>query len=507
MYTHSLNCRSPGSVYCINPEYHPSEQGIKHIYATILPASFKQHKLLTELVAMNQDIRYNYNTHYLAFPQALSVRSPQPKMLFSLPRILWTILLIHFLAGCAYFKQPSIPHYAPAIQKAAAMRLEARKTEALENNLAEKADFFEERIFSTFKAPQLHIFGETDYPDKALTIDLEATALMLATMLAKYQCTQDAKDLRAIEQILDGLEQLDALNGLDGFLPYQVNAETLQITNGRTHSNAYAQIMFAYVLIAQTIPGSPAHQKVLEQAARIAQYFIRYEFKMHDAKGLPIEFSNLKPRRWQLSRSRNLDFLVIAECLRGLLPPNSPHQSELKRHLQEAIRVGYLQKIQTLSFHFLDIRIPTDGSDWLNMIRLKALTDISSRPEYASAFARLYRKQFKEKNPFFAILYQDRSQEATIQHYLDSFPLSLDNQLILPAACIELKKRPPLIKHSRTVEAVTPAPIYQRPPSDNMWKNNPFRVHGGNTAPQPVEFSGSDFTLAYWLGRMYGLVK
>jgi len=425
----------------------------------------------------------------------------------ALPRILWTTLLIYFLAGCAYFKQPSIPDYAPAIQKAAALRLEARKTEALENSLEEKAAIFEERIFSKFKAPQHHIFGETRYPNKALTIDLEASALMLATMLAKYQCTHAAKDLRAIEQILDGLEQLDALNGLDGFLPYQVNAETLHITNGRTHSNAYAQLMFAYVLIAQTMPDSPAHQKVLEQVERIAQYFLRYEFVMHDAMGLPIEFSNLKPRRWQLSRSRNLDFLVIAECLRGLLPPNSPHQAELKRHLKEAIRVGYLQKIQILSFQFLDIRIPTDGSDWLNMIRLKALTDISDRPEYASAFARLYRKQFKEKNPFFAILYQDNSQESTIRHYLDSYPLTLNTELILPAAKIELKKRPPLIKHSRTVEAVTPAPIYQRPPSDNIWKNNPFRVHGGNIATHPVEFSGSDFILAYWLGRMYELIK
>ena len=77
------------------------------------------------------------------------------------------------------------------------------------------------------------------------------------------------------------------------------------------------------------------------------------------------------------------------------------------------------------------------------MIRLKALTDISDRPEYASAFARLYRKQQKEKNPFFAILYQDNSQKTDIAHYLDSYPLTLNSQLILPDASIELKKRPP----------------------------------------------------------------
>lgn len=428
------------------------------------------------------------------------------KMLHTLNRILWPALFIHFFAGCTYFKQPSIPQYAPAIKEAAAIRLEARKTEAQETSLAEKAAIFEKRIFSKFKAPQHHIFGETRYPRQALSIDLEATALMLATMLAKFQCTQSQQDLQAINLILDGLEQLDSLNGLDGFLPYLVDAETLKITNGRTHSNAYAQLMFAYVLIAQTIPNSPTHQTVLKQADRIAHYFLKYEFKMHDAHGLPIEFSDLRPRRWQLSRSRNLDFLVIAECLRGLLPQTSPHHAALTRHINEAIRVGYLKKIQTLSFQFLDIRIPTDGSDWLNMIRLKALTDISDRPEYASAFARLYRKQQKEKNPFFAILYQDNSQKRDIAHYLDSYPLTLNSQLILPDASIELKKRPPLIKHSRTVEAVTPAPVYQRPPSDNMWKNNPYRVHGGNLANPPVEFSGSDFTLAYWLGRMYGLV-
>ena len=274
---------------------------------------------------------------------------PKPN---SVNRILWPALFIHFFAGCTYFKQPSIPQYAPAIKEAAAIRLEARKTEAQETSLADKAAIFEKEFFSKFKAPQHHIFGETRYPKQALSIDLEATALMLATMLAKFQCTQSQQDLQAINLILDGLEQLDSLNGLDGFLPYLVDAETLKITNGRTHSNAYAQLMFAYVLIAQTIPNSPTHQTVLKQADRIAHYFLKYEFKMHDAHGLPIEFSDLRPRRWQLSRSRNLDFLVIAECLRGLLPQTSPHHAALTRHINEAIRVGYLKKFKHCPSNF-----------------------------------------------------------------------------------------------------------------------------------------------------------
>lgn len=420
---------------------------------------------------------------------------------------LWMLLLTQAFAGCAYFKKPTIPHYAPPIQQAAALRLEERKKEALNTQLADKAAIFEQRIFTEFKAPKHFIFGETLHPDQALIIDLEATALVLAQVAAKYQTTQAPNDLATINQILDGLFELDALNGLDGFLPYQVNAVSMQITNGRTHSNAYAQLMFAYTLIAQTLPDSQSHLKVLEHANLIARYFLKDHFKMHDADGLPIEFSNLRPRRWQLSRSRNLDFLVLTESLKALLPAESPHQAALERHLNEAIRVGYLRKIQTLSFKFLDIRIPTDGSDWLNMIRLKTLVTVSDRKEYQQAFDRLYQKQKQEKNPFFAVLYEDPSQKAEILNYLNSFPITLNSQLMLPDQGIQLKKWPPLIKHSRTVEAVSPPPVYQRPPSDNQWKNNPYRVHGGHPSTPPIEFSGSDFTLAYWLGRMTGLLE
>ena len=431
---------------------------------------------------------------------------PSKAMPLSPKKLLCILILLQCFSGCSYFKQPSIPEYAPAIQQEAARYLEQRKAEALQTDLATKATIFEARIFSAFKAPKHHLFGERLQHNQALILDLEATALLLANMAAKYQCTQAPDDLIALHKIQEGLLKLDALNGLDGFLPYQVNAATMQITNGRTHSNAYAQLMFAYVLIAQKMPNSAAHLQVVQHADYIATYFLKYGFEMHDAQGEPIEFSNLAPKRWQLSRSRNLDFLVIAESLRALLPIESPHQVELERHIQEAIRVGYLKKIQRLSFQFLDIRIPTDGSDWLNMIRLYTLVKISERKEYKSAFDRLYKKQKKEKNPFFAILYKDRTQQAEIRHYLASFPLTLNNQLILPSDAVELKQRSPFIKHSRKVEATVPQPLYQRPSTDNMWKNNPFRVHGGQLSKNPTHFSGSDYTLTYWLGRMHGLL-
>lgn len=410
------------------------------------------------------------------------------------------------LSGCSYLEQPNAPEYAPALQQASVDRIEQRKREAEGNSLTEKAAHFEQVIFTRFKASEHDLFGEERRANQVLIVDLESTALVLAATVLKCEVTRDPKDLHAAQRIVESLIALDQLNGYDGFLPYEVEGASLKIIDGRTHANAYSQLMWAYVLVAQKLIGSEAQLQVRTHAQAIAQYFLKNQFVMRDANGRKIEFSDLSPSRWQLSRSRALDFISIAESLRFLLPVDDPQIGALDRYIRKSTQRGYRQKIQKLHFRFLDYHLPTHGSDWLNMIRLYTLVTVSQTPEYQQALDHLYNRQRHELNPFFALLYEDSSQRETIRQYMVCFPLSVDNALVLPSDNLQLKPYPPYMKNERMLEAEVPLPIYQRPLTDHEWKRNPYRVYGG-TINTPIQYSGTDYYLAYWLGRANGMIE
>jgi len=148
-------------------------------------------------------------------------------------------------------------------------------------------------------------------------------------------------------------------------------------------------------------------------------------------------------------------------------------------------------------------------------VRLCALTEATDREAYNTALRKLYRSQKHERNPQFAIMYLSRNPELPadllkreIHTYLSSFPLSLNNHEIINRKDRDIQQKlfPPLVKHSWRAEAKVPLPIYRRPLSYNEWKQNPFRLDGKFHKRGRVLFPGTDFLLAYWMGRYYQLI-
>lgn len=417
----------------------------------------------------------------------------------------WMACLL--LQACHYLPMPSNRETYPLeLQQQSQAQIQARRLEATTHSLSDKAAIFESRIFGEFRHPEHYLFGKEKHALQPLKLDLESTALILAGTAAKYAVTQEPDDLHTIHRILDSLQLLDDINGRDGFLPYIVESPGLEIIKGNTHSNAYAQLMFAYVSVIQQVPDNAAHARIRLQAKAMADYFIKYEFTMHNAAGEPIEVSDLHPSSWQHSRSRILDLLLIAESLRSLLPAEDPAVLQLQNTIRQAEKAGYLRKIQRLQFQFLGYKVPTHSSDWLNFLRLYTLTRISDRAAYHEAWERHYHALKEEQNPFYAVLYQDVSQKAAILNMMHSFPLTRNNDPILPDETVILNPHPLYKKHSRTVEALTPLPIYQRPADNFEWKRNPYRTRGHLTRHTPIEYGGIDFYIAYWFGRQNGLI-
>lgn len=417
------------------------------------------------------------------------------------------LLACLLLQACHYLPMPENNETYPLeLQQQSQDNIQTLRLEAETHSLSEKAAFFEARIFGEFRHPEHYLFGEQKSAHQPLKLDLEATALILAGTAAKYAVTNDADDLLTIQKILDSLQLMDDINGRDGFLPYIVESPNLKIIKGNTHSNAYAQLMFAYVTVVQHVPDDATHARIRDQAKAMAEYFLKYQFTMHNTSGQPIEVSDLHPCPWQLSRSRILDLLLISESLNALLPADDPAVPQLQDTIRKAEKSGYLRKIQRLQFHLLGYKIPTHSSDWLNFLRLYTLTRISGRAAYHHAWERHYQALKEEQNPFYAVLQQDHSQRASVVSMMHSFPLTRNNAPILPDETVQLNPHPLFKKHSRTVEALAPLPIYRRPADNLEWKRNPYRTRGHLTTRTRIEYAGIDFYIVYWFGRHYGMI-
>ncbi len=418
-----------------------------------------------------------------------------------------TLMACLLLQACHYLPMPSNEETYPLeLQQQSQAQIRAQRIEATTHSLSEKAAIFEEQIFGEFRHPEHYLFGKQKRAHQPLKLDLESTALILAGTAAKYAVTQDPADLHTIHRMLDSLQLMDDMNGRDGLLPYILESPSLEIIKGNTHSNAYAQLMFALVTVRQQVPDDTAHTHIRRQAKAMAGYFLKYQFTMHNASGQPIEVSDLHPSPWQFSRSRILDLLLISESLSNLLPADDPAVSQLQDVIRKAEKAGYMSKIQRLQFQFLGYKVPTHSSDWLNFLRLYTLTRISDRAAYHDAWERHYQALKAEHSPFYAVLYQDHSQQASILSTLDSFPLTRNNQPILPDETVRLNPHPLYKKHSRTVEALTPLPIYQRPADNFEWKRNPYRTRGHLTPQSITEYAGIDFYVVYWFGRLNGMI-
>jgi hypothetical protein len=421
--------------------------------------------------------------------------------------LLLTIIML-VPSGCNYLTMPSTHFKDGQTRHTQSDQLIAkRKQQAQHHTLSEKALIFESQIFTTYKAKAHYLFGKEIKKNRKLKIDIESTASVLNAMSAKYGVTGDEKDLQKIYDILTSITTFDAHNTLDGYLPCVAEGNSLKIIDNHTHSNAYTQLLAAYLTVAKVTDDTLVVAQLQKQARRIANYFINNNFKMRDQHDLLISHSDISPNIFKSSRSRILDLLAICETLNYILPESTDINNALDKVLKIARQCGYHHKIQALSIQLFDIHIPTHSSDWLNMMRLYILCEISDKKAYHHAFSKLYKEQEDEFNPLFIILAQDHQASPYVKQYLDSFPTVLTNQEVMPHKKIKLKKWPPYVKNKRIVEAKIPVPIYQRPLSTYEWKRNPYRVSGNHHRKGEKSYSGIDFLEAYWLGRYHKLIS
>jgi hypothetical protein len=216
----------------------------------------------------------------------------------------------------------------------------------------------------------------------------------------------------------------------------------------------------------QDHPAVKRHARELNE-----RFFIRYQGT------LPAEFSVLEPSSSELSSSRVLDLLVIAEGLKALT--GSPESQQL---LADCIDAGYIRKLNKFEIDIGVAKIPTHSTDWLNMMRLTTLYQFQPSPEYKRALERHFRTQQDEDNALFEAMHQlVTGRPSRALELLRDYPLLTDNREIIHRPTRRYK----LIKNRWHSETRSPIPISQRGYHYNLWKRNPFEARE-NPGQQPT---------------------
>ncbi len=303
--------------------------------------------------------------------------------------------------------------------------------------------------------------------------------------------------------ILD-IYKMDKVNGFDGFLPKNVSFDPvlnqLKLEEGEIHSNNYSVLMFAYSSVYQNTENPKIRSLVSDHVTMIAKRYIENDLKLLDDKGKEVDVSNLRTRHF----SRELDALVVFEVA-AKLAHDKKDQGQFELLVNNLIGKKYIRYKKKVHFKLFNFQIPSHSSNWLNLLRLYTLADLTNKKVYLRNFDKLYDVLSTENNPFFDALYMNLHDTVSptkisdIKYYLETFPITFDNSEIISSYLedINLESVPRYTKNSQEAEVKFPLPIYQRPMVYFEWKANQRRVDGNFNQNGNIEFSGLDFLVLY----------
>ncbi len=376
-----------------------------------------------------------------------------------------------------------------------------RRVEAASLTEEEKAAWFEQHVLAEFSSPDCRLVAKlrTDGPDIR---DIQTTAHFLAAISMKYGVLPTPETAQLALEIIEDIIAADALDGLDGRLSaYCDITDGLPKPGGTLTANGHTQLFFGYVTAWRMIHDPRIRETIQSHVTLIAQRYIDDGFILKAPSGHALPYSDVRATRWQASRSRRLDSLVFQETALLFVDDETIREHILQLQ-KKAVRAGYLGSIKRLHVSFLNVKLPSHATDWLNVLRLFTLAQASGSPEYRIALSKLYRTQRKEMNPLFnsmsAII--SGSASAATNILLDTFPLTLNNR---PVYNRDVPRRivPRLVKSEWFVEARDPLPIYRRQLRAHNWKANPYAITAEPVSESTFRYSGVDYLLAYWMHR------
>lgn len=412
------------------------------------------------------------------------------------------------LSGCV-----STPVESPA-EKALRAQRRAEVSVPLEDRVAR----IEQRLFSDFYEESLGLITNFNVvrggrAEKGV-LHVEQSAHLLVGLACKYAVTGDPLAQERAKRLLGGLETLDRLNGLDGFLPLEVRVTdgAIKVVNDQFVSSSYTQLLYAHLLAWRLFSDPQVKEEIRAQSRRMLDHILSHGLVVVGADGRPLPYSDASIKTRIIGTSRELETLsfVRAACF---FFADDPERMEALRELRKKVEddYGYAHMPYVLHVSLPMIELPTASSSWLSLMKLAALVETTGSMKYRSLLHELADDYRSHQNPFFIaldLLYgpgespeRAATQQQIARRRLESYPLTNDSsELNNRGRPPYLTRIPPrLVKSTLIFEARKPIPFYDLAGDRYLWKRNLLRLHGNPGSDGRKVYSGVDCYEAYWM--------
>ncbi len=141
--------------------------------------------------------------------------------------------------------------------------------------------------------------------------------------------------------------------------------------------------------------------------------------------------------------------------------------------------------------------------DFMSLFNLIRLEDSSTNKNwYERGYAAVRGATDNHRNAFFNMI--DRALHGPEAARDTETRASLDAWLSRSRFDVAVDWRGTIPSCGNANEACHPLPVEQRVPSDFLWQVDPFQLYFPGSGV--IETAGIDYTLAYWMGRFYGVI-
>ena len=384
--------------------------------------------------------------------------------------------------------------------------------------LAERAARIEQGLFSGFQEERLglvvsHNLHFADRSEKG-PVHLEQNAHLLAGLAFRFAATGDPEDEVRARRIVEGIDALDALNGLDGHPPLEVGARggRLEVINDRFGANSYVQLLHAQALGWRLFSDPGLKAAIREQALRMLEHLRAHGLAVVGRDGRPLPHSDASLSRRLMGGSDALETMVFVHA--GVFfsegdPGLEAPWRELRRRMEADYGYARLPFVLHLRLPFFEA--PTVSSSWLNLIKLSALVEFTGAMRYRRLLGGLAEDYRAQENPYFIGLEllhgppRTREERERLRRIararLETYPLTNTSRELnnYRRGVYRMALPPSWIKNRWTARSTRPVPFHDRTGDRYLWKRDLLLLRGDGGDGGGRVYSGVDFFEAYWL--------